>query len=227
MNQTLSEISTKSKQIAAKIEASAKASGRNPHDITLVAVSKRQPMERIDAAWEVGHRVFGENQVPEAEQHWQQKRADGVDVQLHLIGHLQSNKAPRAVELFDVIETLDSLKLAKALDVAMGKTRRSPEILVQVNTGEEPQKHGIFPKDLPTFLEQVAAETQIQVAGLMCLPPQGQEPGLHFALLAKLAARHNLPKLSMGMSSDFETGILFGAHLVRVGSALFGERQSR
>ncbi len=227
MNQTLSEISTKSKQIAAKIEASAKASGRNPHDITLVAVSKRQPMERIDAAWAAGHRVFGENQMVEAEQHWQQKRTDGEAFQLHLIGHLQSNKAVRAVQLFDVIETLDSLKLAKALDAALQKTGTNPEVLVQVNTGEEPQKHGIHPKKLPTFLEQVAANTQIKVTGLMCLPPQGQEPGLHFALLAKLAARHNLPKLSMGMSGDYETAIRFGASSVRVGSSLFGERQSR
>jgi pyridoxal phosphate enzyme (YggS family) len=144
--------------------------------------------------------------------------------QLRLIGHLQTNKAVRAVALFDVIETVDSIKLAKALDKAQLRTGRQLTFLVQVNTGEESQKGGVLPEDLPRFLEQVRAQTSLHITGLMCIPPLDDEPGLHFALLAKLAKEQGLSQLSMGMSADFETAIAFGATHIRVGSALFGER---
>ncbi len=224
MSKTLSDIPSNRKQICDKITAAAAQIERKADAVTLISVSKRQPQERIDAAWQAGQRVFGENQVSEAEAHWQERRLGAEAFQLHFIGHLQTNKAVRAVALFDVIETLDSIKLAKALDKAMQKTGRSPKLLVQVNTGEEPQKNGILPEALPKFLQQIAEQTNLKISGLMCIPPHDDEPGLHFALLAKLAKAHHLPELSMGMSDDFETAIVFGSTSVRLGSAIFGPR---
>lgn len=191
--------------------------------VTLVAVSKQQPIERITEMLDAGQRVFGENRVQEAASRWPDLRQKYAGVELHLIGHLQSNKAADAVALFDVIETLDSDKLARALAAEMQKQDRWPEVYIQVNTGEEAQKDGIAPRDL-TGLLATARELGLKVSGLMCIPPQDDLPEMHFALLHKLAARHNLPHLSMGMSGDFETAIRLGATHVRIGSALFGAR---
>lgn len=225
MVENFSYIFEQRKQICQLLEIAAKSTDRDLEDIGLVAVSKQQPAERINALWSMGHRRYGENKVDEAERHWQSKRTDNQEFQLHLIGHLQSNKAERAVALFDVIETLDSLKLAKKLDVAMKKQGRCLRVLVQVNTGEEPQKAGVFPGDLSAFLKDIESSTDITVSGLMCIPPANDEAGLHFALLSKLARQHKLTELSMGMSADFEKAIRFGATSVRVGSALFGDRE--
>lgn len=210
--------------IEAAITKAAKESGRRDA-IELVAVSKRQPDERIEAALASGQRVFGENQVQEARRHWERRREAYPDLRLHLIGPLQSNKAEDAVRLFDVIETVDRPKIAAALASACAKHKRSPEFFVQVNTGEEPQKAGVAPDALPALLAFCRDECGLPITGLMCIPPVGEAPGLHFALLAKLAARHGLPRLSMGMSADFETAVRFGATSVRVGSALFGARE--
>ncbi|MBL4616328.1 MAG: YggS family pyridoxal phosphate-dependent enzyme [Robiginitomaculum sp.] len=225
MVENLSYISDRRKQISQRIEVAAKSVGRDSKSISLIAVSKRQTQERIDALWLAGHRVYGENLVDEAERRWQGKRKKNLKLQLHLIGHLQSNKAERAVALFDVIETLDSLKLAKKLSAAMKRVGKRPQFLVQVNTGEESQKFGVLPNELFEFLKRVGEETDLNVSGLMCIPPKNDEAGLHFALLAKLAKQHGLENLSMGMSEDYETAIRFGATSIRVGSALFGDRE--
>lgn len=191
--------------------------------VTLVAVSKQQPLERITEALDAGQRVFGENRVQEAASRWPDLRETYSGVELHLIGHLQTNKAAEAVALFDVIETLDSEKLARALAAEVQKQGRAPEIYIQVNTGEEAQKDGVAPRDLPALLAS-ARDLGLKVTGLMCIPPQDDLPEMHFALLHKLAARHGLARLSMGMSGDFETAIRLGATHVRIGSALFGAR---
>jgi pyridoxal phosphate enzyme (YggS family) len=205
-----------------RIAEAAKAVGRSPVDVTLVAVSKLQPQDRIAAALAAGQRVFGENRVQEAAARWAERR--WPDLELRLIGPLQTNKARDAVELFDVIETLDRDKLARALKAAMEATGRAPRLYVQVNTGEEPQKAGVPPLEAEAFVARVRDEHGLAVEGLMCIPPAGEEPALHFALLADIAARCGLGKLSMGMSADFETAMRFGATSVRVGSALFGAR---
>ncbi len=168
--------------------------------------------------------MFGENRVQEAIDHWGERRSRHPDLELRLIGPLQSNKALEAVALFDVIETLDRDRLAAALCKAMATTGRTPRLLVQVNTGEEPQKAGIPPAELTAFLERMAGEYGLQIEGLMCIPPAAEPAGLHFALLAKLARQNGLAALSMGMSADFETAIALGASSVRVGTAFFGER---
>lgn len=193
-------------------------------DVTLVAVTKRQPDEKLDAALAAGQRVFGENRVQEAQAHWAERRARFPDLELRLIGPLQTNKAKDAVALFDVIETLDRDKLARALAKAMSETARRPRLYVQVNTGEEEQKAGVAPGEVEAFVARMGVEHGFAIEGLMCIPPVGEEPALHFALLADLAKRCGLAKLSMGMSADFETAVRFGATSVRVGSALFGER---
>lgn len=192
--------------------------------IDLVAVSKRQPEARIDAMLAAGQRIFGENRVQEAQQHWTKRRAAYPDLELRLIGPLQSNKVADAVALFDVIETLDREKLARALRAEMDRQARSQRLYVQVNTGEEPQKSGVLPKDLPGFLEICRNTCALEIEGLMCIPPVEEPAGLHFSLLAKLAQENAVAKLSMGMSGDFETAIGLGASSVRVGSALFGAR---
>lgn len=210
--------------VRARIASAAKAASRSPSDITLVAVSKEQPWEQIAPVLAAGQRVFGENRVQEAAARWAHIKPDYPDLELHLIGLLQSNKAEDAVRLFDVIETLDRPKLAAALRAAMDKTGRCPRLYVQVNTGEEPQKAGVAPRDLAAFLDTVRDQHGLTVEGLMCIPPVDDDPRLHFALLAKLGKAHGLSKLSMGMSADFEAAIRLGATSVRVGSALFGAR---
>jgi len=208
--------------ILARIAAAAQASGRAADAVTLVAVSKLQPDDRVEAMIAAGQRVFGENRVQEAQARWLDRQVSGL--KLHLIGPLQSNKAVDAVALFDAIDSLDRPKLARALADEIQKQGRSPEILVQVNTGEEPQKAGIIPTDADAFIKAARTEYGLPVLGLMCIPPAEEEPAMHFALLAKIAERNGLTHLSMGMSEDFETAVRFGATMVRVGSALFGAR---
>lgn len=192
--------------------------------MTLTAVSKTQPGEALDAALAAGQRVFGENRVQEAMDHWGDRRRAMPGLELRLIGPLQTNKAVEAVELFDVIETLDRPKLADALAAAAARTGRTPRVLVQVNTGAEPQKAGVLPEEADGLVA-CAREKGLVVEGLMCIPPVDEAPGPHFALLRKIARRNGLGVLSMGMSGDFETAIRFGATHVRIGSALFGERK--
>lgn len=210
--------------IQARILAAAKAAGRRPQDIGLIAVSKQQDEARVEAVLALGQRVFGENKVQEAKARWASRRAIYPDLRLHLIGPLQSNKALEAVQIFDVIESLDRPKLAKVLADAVQKAGRAPDFLVQINTGEEAQKAGIAPLEADRFLLELHQVYGLAPKGLMCIPPLGEPPAPHFALLAKIADRNNLGVLSMGMSEDFETAIRFGATQVRVGSALFGPR---
>jgi pyridoxal phosphate enzyme (YggS family) len=208
-----------------RIAKAARAAGRDPGEVTLVAVSKQQPWERIAPVLADGQRVFGENRVQEAMSRWADHRSFlGADIELRLIGPLQSNKAKEAVGFFDVIETLDREKLARALADEMQKQGRAPRLYVQVNTGEEPQKAGVIPPGADAFIALVRSTYGFDIEGLMCIPPEAEPPGPHFALLAKIAARNGVGKLSMGMSADFETAIRFGATSVRVGSALFGRR---
>lgn len=190
----------------------------------LVAVSKTQPDDRIDAMLGTGQRVFGENRVQEAMARWQPRREAGLDLELRLIGPLQSNKAKEAVALFDVIETLDRTKLAAALADECAKAGKTPRLYVQVNTGEEDQKAGVAPLDADAFIASMRRDYGFEIEGLMCIPPSDEPAGPHFALLAKIAARNGVTKLSMGMSADYEIAVLFGATSVRVGSALFGAR---
>lgn len=189
----------------------------------LVAVSKKQPDHRIEAALADGQRVFGENRVQEAMQRWSSRKEYYPDLELRLVGPLQTNKCDDAVALFDVIETLDRPKLARALAKSMAKLRRKIPVLIQVNTGAEPQKSGVLQVGLPDLLA-VAKEEQLDVAGLMCIPPAAEPAGPHFALLKRLADQYALPTVSMGMSGDYATAIKFGATHVRIGSAFFGER---
>ena len=207
-----------------RIEAAARAAGRQPADVTLVAVSKVQPAERIEAVLAEGQRVFGENRVQEAQSRWPALRDRYAGVELHLIGPLQTNKVRQAVELFDVIETVDRLRLARKLADAFAETGRTLPCYIQVNTGEEPQKAGILPADVDAFIAECRDTLGLPVAGLMCIPPVDEEPALHFALLRRISERNGLTGLSMGMSNDFETAIRLGATVVRVGSALFGSR---
>ena len=194
-------------------------------ELILVAVSKVQPDARIKEMLAAGQRVFGENRVQEAQKRWGETfAAHRDDIELRLIGPLQTNKAEEAVKLFDVIETLDREKLAKALVKAAEKVGRMPRLLVQVNTGEEPQKAGIAPQDVGDFLSLLKDTYNITPEGLMCIPPMGEAASPHFWLLEKLTKEHGLKTISMGMSGDFETAIEIGATHIRVGSALFGER---
>ena len=199
------------------------ASAASPPPV-LVAVSKTQTDAALAAMLATGQRVFGENRVQEAQAHWTARRETIPDLELHLIGPLQSNKAEDAVRLFDMIQTLDRPKLAAALAAAIAKTGRRPRLLVQVNTGEEPQKAGVTPRDLPALLDQARRHPGLEIEGLVCIPPVGEPAGPHFALLAKLARAHGLATLSMGMSGDYALAARFGATHVRVGTALFGER---
>ncbi len=194
--------------------------------VTLVAVSKRQPQVKIDAALAVGQRVFGENRVQEASQRWIDRRVAYKDLTLHLIGPLQTNKVAEAVALFDVIEVVDREKLARALAKEMVRQNRRLPCYIQVNTGEEPQKSGILPDQLDDFAHFCKETLALPVVGLMCIPPVDEEPAMHFALLNTMAQRLNLLKLSMGMSGDYIEAIGFGATSVRVGSAIFGGRDN-
>jgi len=207
--------------VVARIARAAQAVGRAPTDVTLVAVSKQQPWEAIVPVLATGQKVFGENRVQEAMTRWE---GHAAGVELRLIGPLQSNKAREAVAFFDVIESLDREKLARALADEVQKQGRRPRVYVQVNTGEEAQKAGIVPADADAFLATCRSAYGFEPEGLMCIPPADEPPGPHFALLRAIAARNGLSKLSMGMSADFETAIRFGATSVRVGSAVFGAR---
>jgi len=193
--------------------------------VVLTAVSKTQPPEAIDAALSAGMRVFGENRVQEAQGRWNDRRAGIAGLELRLIGPLQSNKAADAVALFDLIETLDRPKLADALATAGARAGKAVRVLIQVNTGAEPQKAGVLPADVAALVAH-ARNAGLIVEGLMCIPPADEAPGPHFALLRKIARRYGLETLSMGMSGDYETAIRFGATHVRVGSSLFGERKA-
>ena len=207
-----------------RIAGAAHEAGRDPASVVLTAVSKTQPDEALEAALAAGQRVFGENRVQEAQAHWSERRAAYPDLELRLIGPLQTNKAEEAVALFDVIETLDREKLAAALSRAMAKTGRRPRVLVQVNTGAEPQKAGVLPDDVDALIAAARDVYGLRVEGLMAIPPAEEAAGPHFALLARIARRNGLKTLSMGMSGDFGTAIRFGATHVRLGTALFGER---
>ena len=211
-------------EVSGRIAEAARAARRSLSDVTLVAVSKTHGADRVRELLEVGHRVFGENRVQEAEGKFPELKAAWPDLELHLIGPLQTNKARDAVALFDVIQSVDRDRLAAALAKEMEKLGRRPDCYIQVNTGEEPQKAGILPKDLDTFVALCRDQYKLPVVGLMCIPPVDEEPALHFALLAKMAARNGLARLSMGMSADYETAVRLGATHVRVGSALFGSR---
>ncbi|MGA9794812.1 MAG: YggS family pyridoxal phosphate-dependent enzyme [Rhizomicrobium sp.] len=213
--------------ILARIAAARKKAVAPAPTTTLIAVSKTHGEDRIRPVLAAGHRVFGENRVQEARGKWPALKAEFPDVALHLIGPLQSNKTREAVELFDAIHSLDRPKLAHALRAEMEQTGRRPALLIQVNTGEEAQKAGIAPGDAPAFIALCRDELKLSVKGLMCIPPNGENPAPHFALLQKLARDHALPWLSMGMSGDFESAIKFGATHVRVGTAIFGEREAR
>jgi PLP dependent protein len=209
--------------IMERLRAAERAAGRAEGSVRLIAVSKVQPLDRVVAVLDQGHRVFGENYVQEAQGKWPDLRARFGAVKLHMIGPLQSNKAKVAVELFDAIHTLDRPSLAQKLAGLAQARGALPDLFVQVNTGEEPQKAGVLPGDLSAFLRDCRA-MDLPPRGLMCIPPEGIDPVPHFAALAKMAADHGLTGLSMGMSSDFEAAIAHGATHVRVGSAIFGAR---
>jgi len=243
-------------QVRARIEAAARDAGREPADVTLVAVTKTHGAAAIRAALAAGHRVFGENRVQEAEDKWPALKAEFAaarpdrgalfsahddsparpdrgalfdargdsPARLHLIGPLQSNKAKRAVQLFDAIETVDRPKIARVLAEEMARANRRPACFIEVNTGEETQKSGVLPAQLDAFVRECRETYGLPVEGLMCIPPVGEEPSLHFGLLAEMAKRNGLRHLSMGMSADYEIAIAFGATFVRVGTAIFGPR---
>lgn len=210
--------------IRQRIAAAQRAAGREDAAVTLVAVSKTHGADRVEALLRAGQRVFGENRVQEAQGKFPALKAAWPDLELHLIGPLQTNKAREAVALFDVIQSVDRRKLAEALAQEMAKQGRRLPVFVQVNTGEEEQKAGVAPQEADAFVAECRG-LGLDVVGLMCIPPLDEEPSPHFALLAKIAARNGLRQVSMGMSGDFETAIRLGATHVRVGTALFGERQ--
>jgi pyridoxal phosphate enzyme (YggS family) len=212
-------------EVRGHIAAAARAAGRKPEDITLVAVSKGHDVAAIRAALAAGQRVFGENRVQEAQAKWPDLKREFPDVVLHLIGPLQTNKAADALALFDVIETVDRERLGARLATDIARLALAPpRLFVQVNTGEEPQKAGIVPGDADAFVASCRKTHGLVLDGLMCIPPVDEEPSPHFALLAKIAARNGLAQLSMGMSADYEIAIAFGATHVRVGTAIFGAR---
>lgn len=212
--------------IRSRISDALTACGRDADDITLIAVSKVQPEERIRAVLDAGHRCFGENRVQEAEGRWPDLRAAYGAIDLHLIGPLQSNKVARALDLFDAIQSVDRDSLARKLSRAVQERGSCPTLFIQVNTGREPQKAGVDPEVLDAFLGTCTGSYDLPIAGLMAIPPADEDPEPHFRLLADLAARNDLKGLSMGMSGDFEKAIACGATHVRVGSAIFGERTS-
>ena len=208
------------------IEAAANSVGRNTAEITLVAVSKTKPAAEILPVLDAGHTDFGENRLQEAQDKWPPLQARFPATKLHLIGGIQSNKARDAVAVGDVIHSLDREKLARILAEEMARSGRRPDCFIQINTGEEKQKSGILPGAADEFIRSCRETYELPVIGLMCLPPAGEEPALHFALLSKIAKRHGLKNLSMGMTADYETAIAFGATHIRVGSAIFGARES-
>jgi pyridoxal phosphate enzyme (YggS family) len=211
-------------EVRQHIAAAARAAGRDPAAVTLVAVSKTHGADRVRELLDAGQRVFGENRVQEAEEKFPALKAEYPDLKLHLIGPLQTNKAREAVALFDVIESVDRERLAATLAKEMARLGRRPDCYIQVNTGEEPQKAGVLPGEVDAFVAACRDTHKLPIAGLMCIPPVDEEPAPHFALLAKMAARNGLSTISMGMSADYETAIRLGATHVRVGTALFGQR---
>ena len=217
------DIATNLAAVDARIAEACRRANRDARSV-VIAVSKGQPAAAIEAALAAGHRVFGENRVEEALTKWPALKDRFPDVELHMIGALQTRKARDAVGLFDVIQSLDRAKLARKLAAEMTAQNRVPALTIQVNTGEEPQKGGIIPAGLPDLLALCRDELDLEVSGLMCLPPADEEPSPHFALLVKLARRHGLETLSMGMSGDFEVAAALGATHVRVGTAIFGPR---
>ncbi|MGM4882326.1 YggS family pyridoxal phosphate-dependent enzyme [Rhizobium leguminosarum] len=218
------ELQERLNDVRSRIAAGERAAGRPASSVQLVAVSKTFEADAIGPAIEAGQRVFGENRVQESQGKWPALKVERPDIELHLIGPLQSNKAADAVALFDVIETVDREKIARALADEMKRQGKTPRLYVQVNTGLEPQKAGIAPDDTPAFVALCRDELGLSIEGLMCIPPAEENPGPHFALLAKLALKCGVGKLSMGMSGDYGTAIAFGATSVRVGSAIFGTR---
>ena len=212
------------KQIEARIATAAREVGRDPAGVHLIAVSKTYDANEILPVLEAGHRMFGENRVQEAQGKWPDLKARFPDIELHLIGPLQSNKTKEAVALFDAIHTVDRPKIAAAIAEEMARQGKRLKLFVQVNTGEEPQKAGVMPLDAAGFVATCRNDLKLEIAGLMCIPPVEEEPAVHFAFLAKLGRELGLPGLSMGMSGDFETAVQFGATHVRVGSAIFGVR---
>ena len=219
------DVATNLAEVEGTIAAAANAAGRSPREIALVAVSKTQPVDAILSGIRAGQCRFGENRVQEALAKWPELKAAHPHLCLHLIGPLQTNKVRDAVTLFDVIETVDRPKLAHALAREMDKQGRRPDVFIQVNTGEEEQKAGVWPEEADAFVELVRVELGLNLRGLMCIPPLDEECSLHFALLREIARRNDLKELSMGMSADYEVAIQFGATLVRVGTAIFGERR--
>lgn len=220
----MSETAARLSAVKERIAYAARDAGRDPSGVTLVAVTKTHDADIIVPALAAGHRIFGENRVQEAAAKWPALRQQWPDVELHLIGPLQTNKAKDAVALFDVIETIDRLKLAQAVAAEMAKSGRRPACYIQVNTGEEAQKAGVHPGNADSFIAQCRDELKLPIAGLMCIPPQEEEPSLHFALLGEIARRNGLAILSMGMSGDYEIAIRLGATHVRIGTAIFGVR---
>lgn len=213
--------------VGERIAKTARSVDRDPEDIALVAISKVHSAETVDQALKAGHRVFGENRVQEAQQKWPVLKSAYPDVELHLVGPLQTNKVHDAVALFDVIQTVDRPKLAAKLAEEMKNQSRAIPCFVQVNTGQEPQKAGVMPADADTFIRSCTDDYGLNILGLMCIPPQFEEPALHFAFLREIAKRNGLPGLSMGMSADFETAIELGATHVRLGTAVFGPRPAK
>ena len=221
------DVAARLADVEARIAEAARDAGRAADDVTLVAIAKLHVEARIVPALEAGHRVFGENRVQEAEAKWPALKARYPDVALHLVGPLQTNKARNAIALFDVIETVDRPKLARRLAGEMDRAGKRPSCFIEVNTGEEPQKAGILPADADAFVALCRDQLGLPIAGLMCIPPFDDEPSLHFALLADIAARNGLDQISMGMTADFDIAVRFGATHVRVGTAIFGERPPR
>jgi PLP dependent protein len=210
--------------VSARIAAAAKAAGRDPASISLVAITKTFPVEAIAPVLDAGHRLFGENRVQEAKAKWPDLRTRYPRIELHLVGPLQSNKAREAVALFDAIHSIDRPKIAQAIAEEATRQGRRLKLFIQVNTGEEPQKAGVMPREAAALLRLCREDLKLDIAGLMCIPPLDEEPAVHFAFLAKLAGDLGLAGLSMGMSADFETAIAFGATHVRIGSEIFGAR---
>jgi pyridoxal phosphate enzyme (YggS family) len=224
---TVSDVAEQLAGVRAEIAVACREAGRDASTVTLIAVSKTFPAEAVAPVIAAGQRVFGENRVQEAKAKWPALREAHPGIELHLIGPLQSNKAKEAVALFDAIHAVDRPSIAEALAKEIARQGRHPLLFVEINTGEEPQKAGVLPQDADNFIKACREDYGLTVTGLMCIPPFEEAPAPHFALTARIAARNGLKSLSMGMSADFTTAIAFGATHVRVGSAIFGERQKK
>jgi pyridoxal phosphate enzyme (YggS family) len=211
--------------VRAEIADACREAGRAPGSVTVVAISKTFDAHAIEPVIGAGHRVFGENRVQEAKEKWPTLRARYPDIELHLVGPLQSNKAREAVALFDVIHTVDRAKIAEALADEIARQGKRPRLFVEINTGAEPQKAGVLPEAADAFIAECREKYGLAIEGLMCIPPLDEAPAMHFALTAKIAKRNGLSQLSMGMSADFKSAIAFGATHVRIGTAIFGERR--